>query len=163
MSNQSTANAGVKPSAFEGVTLYHWMVLILASAGWLFDCMGQRIFVLAREPALRELLGATASDGDIKYWGGAATFIMMIGWATGGILFGMMSDKYGRVKAMIATLLAYTIFSGLSGIAHTGVEFLAYRFLTGLGVGGMFGAATTLLAESEIGRASCRERVSSPV
>jgi MFS family permease len=110
--------------------------------------MGQRIFVLAREPALKELLGATASDGDVKFWGGMATFILMIGWATGGILFGTMSDKYGRVKAMIATLLAYTVFSGLSGIARTGIEFLVYRFLCGMGVGGMFGAATTLLAES---------------
>jgi MFS family permease len=130
------------------VTLYHWLVLILAASGWLFDCMGQRIFVLAREPALRELLGATATDGDVKYWGGMATFILMIGWATGGILFGMMSDKYGRVKAMVATLLAYTIFAGLSGLARNGLEFLIYRFLCGLGVGGMFGAATTLLAES---------------
>jgi len=137
-----------KKSIFEGVTVYHWLVLILASCGWLFDCMGQRIFVLAREPAMKELLGATATDGDVKYWGGMATFILMIGWATGGILFGMMSDKYGRVKAMVATLLAYTIFSGLSGLARTNTEFLLYRFLCGMGVGGMFGAATTLLAES---------------
>ncbi|MCX5645052.1 MAG: MFS transporter [Phycisphaerae bacterium] len=130
------------------VTLYHWLVLILAASGWLFDCMGQRIFVLAREPALRELLGATAPDGDVKYWGGLATMILMVGWGTGGILFGMMSDKYGRVKAMVATLLAYTIFAGLSGLARNGTEFLIYRFLCGLGVGGMFGSATTLLAES---------------
>ena len=40
------------------VTPYHWLVVILAASGWLFDCMGQRIFVLSREPALRELLGA---------------------------------------------------------------------------------------------------------
>src|SRR5207248_2939374 len=74
--------------------------------------------------------------------------ILMIGWATGGILFGMMSDRYGRVKAMVATLLAYTIFSGLSGLARSNSEFMVYRFLCGMGVGGMFGAATTLLAES---------------
>jgi MFS family permease len=110
--------------------------------------MGQRIFVLSREPALRELLGAAASDGQVKYWGGMATLVMMVGWATGGILFGMMSDHYGRVKAMVSTLLAYTVFSCLSGFARTGVEFLIFRFLFGLGVGGMFGAATTLVAES---------------
>ena len=148
MPNQPPVAAGPKPSVFEGVTSYHWLVLILASCGWLFDCMGQRIFVLAREPALRELLGATAADGDVKYWGGWATAILLIGWGTGGILFGMMSDKYGRVKAMLATLVAYTVFSGLSGLARNGLEFLIYRFLCGMGVGGMFGAATTLLAES---------------
>lgn len=144
----ASATSPSKPSILEGVTPYHWMVMILASAGWLFDCMGQRIFVLAREPALRELLGATASDGDVKLWGGWATAILLIGWGTGGILFGMMSDKYGRVKAMLATLVAYTVFSGMSGLARNGVEFLLYRFLCGTGVGGMFGAATTLLAES---------------
>jgi MFS family permease len=84
----------------------------------------------------------------VKYWGGIATLMMMVGWATGGILFGMMSDHYGRVKAMVSTLLAYTLFSGLSGFARTGIEFLVFRFLFGLGVGGMFGAATTLVAES---------------
>lgn len=130
------------------VTWYHWTVLLLAAGGWLFDCMGQRIFILAREPALRQLLGATASDGELKLYGGMATMILMIGWATGGILFGIMSDKYGRVKAMVATLTAYTLFAGLSGIARSGTEFLVYRFLCGLGVGGMFGSATTLLAES---------------
>jgi MFS family permease len=63
-------------------------------------------------------------------------------------VFGMMSDRYGRVKAMLVTLLCYTVFSGLSGFARTGTEFLIYRFLFGLGVGGMFGSATTLVAES---------------
>jgi predicted MFS family arabinose efflux permease len=137
-----------KPGVFEGVTAYHWLVLIIASAGWLFDCMSQRIFVLAREPAMRDLLGGGAADALVKSWGTKATFVLMIGWATGGILFGMMSDRYGRVKSMLATLLAYTIFSGLTGFARTGNEFLLYRFIGGMGVGGMFGAATTLVAES---------------
>jgi len=145
---QAVVPASPPDAAAESITLYHWLVVFFASCGWLFDCMGQRIFVLSREPALRELLGATASDDDVKYWGGIATLVMMVGWATGGILFGMMSDHYGRVKTMVSTLLAYTIFSGLSGFARTGVEFLSFRFLFGLGVGGMFGAATTLVAES---------------
>jgi MFS family permease len=146
-----TAETATKPPSqkvFDGVTGYHWLVLIIAAGGWLFDCMGQRIFVLAREPAFRELLGSGASDALVKLWGGRATFVLMVGWATGGIVFGMMSDRAGRVKTMIATLLAYTIFSGLTGLARTPNEFLAYRFLGGLGIGGMFGAATTLVAES---------------
>src|SRR5512137_1403100 len=93
----------------ERVTIYHWMVFLLAACGWLFDCMGQRIFVLSREPALKELLGAAASDEQVRRWGGLATLLLMVGWATGGILFGMLSDRYGRVKAMVSTLLAYTL------------------------------------------------------
>ncbi|MDB6020849.1 MAG: Major facilitator superfamily transport protein, partial [Pedosphaera sp.] len=139
-------------SPFAGLTGYHWLVFLIAAAGWLFDCMGQRIFTLAREPAMRELLGAGTADVAIKNAVMLATAILMIGWATGGILFGMMSDKWGRVKTMVATLLAYTVFSGLTGFAHTFHEFLFYRFLGGLGIGGMFGAATTLLAESVPGR-----------
>ena len=145
---QAAATVSQTGAAADPITFYHWIVVIFASCGWLFDCMGQRIFVLSREPALRELLGASASDGQVKYWGGIATLLMMVGWATGGILFGMMSDHFGRVKAMVSTLLAYTVFSGMSGFARTGVEFLVFRFLFGVGVGGMFGAATTLVAES---------------
>src|SRR5947209_18785778 len=89
----------------ERISLYHWMVVLLAALGWLFDCMGQRIFVLSREPALRELLGAGATDGQVRLWGTYATSIMILGWATGGILFGVFSDRFGRVKAMVATLL----------------------------------------------------------
>ncbi len=144
----ATASPPIQPSPAQPLTLYHWSVLILAASGWLFDCMGQRVFVLSREPALRELLGANATDNDVRLWGVVATFLLMIGWATGGIVFGLLSDKYGRVTTMVTTLLAYSLFSGLSGFAHTGVEFLAYRFIFGLGVGGMFGAATTLVAES---------------
>ena len=137
-----------KASAPEAVTLYHWLVIAIASAGWLFDCMDQRIFNLSREPALREILGPGTDNAIIREWGGWATTAMMIGWATGGIIFGMMSDRLGRVKTMVATLLIYSGFTGLSGIAHSLQEFMVYRFLVGLGVGGMFGAATTLVAES---------------
>ncbi|MBI5769163.1 MAG: MFS transporter [Verrucomicrobia bacterium] len=135
-------------TATEPIKLYHWLVVIIASAGWLFDCMDQRLFALAREPALREILGGKAADvavKDLVFW---ATGIMLVGWATGGIIFGMMSDRLGRVKTMAATLLVYSCFTGLSGYAHSVTEFMLYRFLVGLGVGGMFGAATTLVAES---------------
>lgn len=137
-----------KASILEGVTGYHWLVVIIASCGWLFDCMDQRIFALSREPAIREMLGAGVADADVKSWGAWATGIMMVGWATGGIIFGMMSDRWGRAKTMMVTLLVYSGFTGFSGISHTVYEFVLYRFLVGLGVGGMFGAATTLVAES---------------
>lgn len=140
---------------YSEITWYHWVVVIVASCGWLFDCMDQRIFALAREPALNELLAkgnAAAADAVVKDWIGWATASMMIGWATGGIIFGVMSDRLGRVKTMVVTLLIYSSFTGLSGISQSGAEFLIYRFLVGLGVGGMFGAATTLVAESVPGR-----------
>jgi MFS family permease len=138
---------------FDGVTRYHWLVVIIASCGWLFDCMDQRLFILAREPALRELIGSDPQAAAlIKTMSGYATTSMILGWATGGIIFGMMSDRLGRVKTMVVTLLIYSGFTGLSGLAQSWVDFTIYRFLVGLGVGGMFGAATTLVAESVPGQ-----------
>lgn len=135
------------------MTFYHWLVVIIASAGWLFDCMDQRLFILARESALKELLGSdAAAQAEVKKFIGYATTSMILGWATGGIVFGMLSDKWGRVKTMVATLLVYSGFTGLCGFAQGWLDFILYRFLVGLGVGGMFGAATTLVAESVPGQ-----------
>ena len=89
-----------------------------------------------------------AAQQVLKVYLGYATTSMIVGWATGGIIFGMLSDKMGRVKTMIVTLLVYSGFTGFSGLARSWEEFVLYRFLVGLGVGGMFGAATTLVAES---------------
>ena len=129
-------NQLIKPNQggiLENVTGYHWLVVIIASCGWLFDCMDQRIFILSRESALTELLGSSeAAQVAIKQYIGYATTSMILGWATGGIIFGMMSDKVGRVKTMVITLLIYSSFTGLSGLSQTWLDFTIYRFLVGL-------------------------------
>ena len=140
------------PRTDEAVTWHHWLIVIIASAGWLFDCMDQRLFILGRQSAMRELLGPEAAASVVTTYSTYATTAMILGWATGGIFFGMMSDRWGRVKTMVATLLVYSGFTGLSGFATGWLDFTIYRFLVGLGVGGMFGAATTLVAESVPGR-----------
>src|SRR6185503_7231800 len=153
MHTVSAPAPATKASPFEGVTPYHWLVVIIASCGWLFDCMDQRLFVLAREPALKTLLASNPEAlSAIKSYMGYATTSMILGWATGGIIFGVLSDKIGRVKTMVATLVIYSGFTGLSGLAHSWTAFVIYRFLVGLGVGGMFGAATALVAESVPGQ-----------
>ena len=53
--------------AEDQVTPYHWLVVIIASCGWLFDCMDQRLFILARESALKELLGRPARPRSVKH------------------------------------------------------------------------------------------------
>jgi len=71
----------------------------------------------------------------------------MIGWALGGIVFGILGDKLGRAKTMMMTVLFYLAFTGLSALS-TGVwDFAFYRFLTGLGVGGQFAVGVALMAE----------------
>src|SRR3954465_14770936 len=153
MHTPAAAREAQSGRVFEGVTPYHWLVVLIPPPGWLFDCMDQRLFILGRESALRELLQSDpAALASIKTLIGYATTSMILGWATGGILFGVVSERGGRGKTMVAILVVYSGFTGLSGFAHSWVEFTVYRFLVGLGIGGMFGAATTLVAESVPGQ-----------
>jgi MFS family permease len=71
----------------------------------------------------------------------------MIGWAVGGLGFGILGDKIGRVKTMLLTILLYSGFTGLSALSVGIWDFAFYRFLTGLGVGGEFAVGVALVAE----------------
>src|SRR4051812_22647795 len=70
----------------------HWFVLVVASLGWLFDTMDQQLFNLARRPAITELLGPGASSNTISEYSGYATMIFILGWAAGGVFFGILGD-----------------------------------------------------------------------
>ncbi len=134
---------------------YHWFVLIVAALGWLFDCLDQQLFILARQPAMRELLATVGADGAVIVPSKAmidsasvyATMIFMFGWATGGLIFGVMGDRIGRARTMVVTILLYSLFTGLSSLSLGFWDFAVYRFLTGLGVGGEFAVGVALVAE----------------
>jgi MFS family permease len=126
------------------LTRYHVFVFTIAALGWLFDTMDQQIFVRARNPALKALL---AEGQDTTEYGGYATAIFILGWATGGLLFGWMGDRWGRARTMMITILTYSIFTGLSALSRSWIDFAVYRFLTGMGVGGEFAAGVALVAE----------------
>jgi MFS family permease len=149
MSKQPPARAAQIETGpwYKALNGYHWWVLIVASLGWLFDTMDQRIFVLARGPAMRELLPAGTSAADVTWYSGLATAVFMVGWALGGLFFGIMGDRWGRAKTMMLTILVYSGFTGLSALSRNEWDFMGYRFLTGLGVGGEFAAGVTLVAE----------------
>ncbi|HYM12119.1 MAG TPA: MFS transporter [Bryobacterales bacterium] len=115
--------------------------------GWLFDTMDQRIFVLARGPALHALLPASTPAAEITRYSGIATAIFMAGWAVGGLFLGIVGDRWGRARTMMLTILMYSMFTGLSALSTTWWDFTIYRFLTGLGVGGEFAAGVSLVAE----------------
>jgi MFS family permease len=129
---------------------YHWFVLIVAALGWLFDCLDQQLFTLARVPAMTELLavnGVAPSKGDVAKYGSMATSIFLLGWATGGLVFGVLGDKIGRAKTMLWTILIYSLCTGLSAFSTGFADFAFYRFITGLGVGGEFAVGVALVAE----------------
>ncbi|MHC5542866.1 MFS transporter, partial [Singulisphaera rosea] len=136
---------------YQDLTGYHWFVLIVASLGWLFDTMDQQLFNLARKPAITALLHVSASDksmaGKINEYAGLTTMIFMLGWAVGGLFFGVLGDRIGRAKTMMMTILLYSAFTGLSALSVGVWDFAFYRFLTGLGVGGEFAVGVALVAE----------------
>jgi MFS family permease len=85
---------------------------------------------------------------DAKLYGGYATSIFVAGWAMGGLIFGSMGDRFGRAKMLTLTVLIYSVCTGLSAFSKGWVDFAVYRFLTGLGVGGVFGLAVALVADT---------------
>lgn len=132
---------------YEGLTGYHWLVLTVAALGWAFDTMDQWLYVLARQPALMELLHAAPEDPRVAYYSGWVQTIFILGWATGGFLFGIVGDKLGRTRTMIITILLYAGFTGLSALSQNWVQFAVFRFFVGLGVGGEFASGAALVAE----------------
>jgi MFS family permease len=141
---------------YKELNRYHWFVLIVCSLGWMFDTMDQQLFNLARRPAIAELLGKTNADVSgamIAEYSGYATMVFMIGWASGGVVFGILGDRIGRVKTMVMTILMYSLFTGLSVLSTAVWDFSVYRFLTGLGVGGQFAVGVALVAETMPDRA----------
>lgn len=133
---------------WQHLTAYHWFVLLVASMAWFFDCLDQRIFSLARIPALQALKLETATNEDVQNFGKIVTAFFLIGWGIGGMIFGSLGDKFGRSRMLTLSILTYSIFTGLSFFSRTWFDFTLFRFLTGLGVGGVFGLAVALIAET---------------
>jgi MFS family permease len=139
-----TAAPGVESARLTG---YHWFVLLVAILGWLFDTMDQQLFTLARLPAMKQLLPPGQTNAYYTYYGGIATAVFLVGWALGGLGFGVLGDRIGRARTMLLTILVYSLFTGLSFLSFSFWDFAAYRFLTGLGVGGEFAVGVALVAE----------------
>jgi len=133
---------------YKDMSRYHWFVFVVCSLGWGLDCFDQQIFNVKRNESLSSLMHKDSTDPMVTEFGGYATSLMLVGWAVGGILFGVMGDKFGRARTMIITIFVYATFTGLSGLAASWWDFFIYRFCCGMGVGGQFAAGVTLLSET---------------
>ena len=101
---------------YAGVSRYQWLVLVIASAGWVFDVYEGQIFNITRNQMLGDILGEDSSN--IAKYGDMFLGIFLLGGTFGGLLFGSLADRYGRRPIMIATILMYSIFSGLTFFAE---------------------------------------------
>src|SRR5438477_7685075 len=93
-----------------------WMALAAALLGWMFDGAEMGIFSLVGRPAVKDLM-PEATEGQVGVWFSVIVAGFLVGAATGGVLFGWLGDRVGRVRAMTFSVLPYALFTGLCGLA----------------------------------------------
>jgi MFS family permease len=123
-----------------------YMTLLAALLGWMFDGFEMGLFPLIGQPALTDLLGPAGAK-DAGMWFGAIIAVFLVGAASGGVLFGWLGDKIGRVRAMSLSIFTYAIFTGLCGFATEAWHIAALRFIASLGMGGEWSLGVALVNE----------------
>lgn len=132
---------------YAGIGPYQWIVLIVASAGWIFDIYENQIFIVTRGGMLGELLRQAPDSPDVKYWGDTINSGFLVGGALGGVLFGAIADRFGRGLSMILSILVYATFSAMTAAAHSVWHVAILRFLVAVGTGGEWAVAAALVSE----------------
>jgi MFS transporter, SHS family, sialic acid transporter len=128
-----------------------WMALIAAILGWMFDGFEMGLFPLAARPALREMLADNVSpdklNDTVGLWIGVMAAGFLVGASAGGVIFGWLGDRLGRVRAMTLSVLTYAIFSGLCGFSQEPWHLFFFRFLASMGMGGEWSLGVSLVME----------------
>jgi MFS family permease len=127
-----------------------YSVLAAAFLGWMFDGLEMGIFPLIARPALQQMQttqGLAVSDAFVGQWMGYVTAAFLVGAALGGVLFGWLGDKIGRVRAMSLSIFCYSVFTGLVYFASEPWHLAASRFIAALGMGGEWSLGVALVME----------------
>jgi len=132
---------------YQGVTRYEWLVLVIASLGWVFDIYEGQIFNITRNQMLAEILDADSDSKEVAQYGDMFLAIFLLGGTVGGLAAGSLADRFGRRPVMMATILMYSVFSGLMFFVDSLWQVAALRFLVAMGVGGEWAVAASLVAE----------------
>ncbi len=158
MSDQPEKNLPVSEEGpwYAGVTRYQWMVLIIASLGWVFDVFEGQIFVASMNEAMPSLVPAGTPNGTISLYKNITFAAFLLGGALGGVLFGMLSDRIGRKKTMSLTIIMYSLFTCVSAFSGVWWHMVIFRFLVAMGVGGEWAVASTMVAEEFPSKARAR-------
>lgn len=132
-----------------GTSRGKWMALVAAFLGWMFDGFEIGMFPLVGPSALDELLAdQIALDPTVKSeWFGVIMSLFLIGAATGGVLFGWLGDRIGRVRAMSLSIFTYAVFTGLCGFVSAAWQLAALRFIASVGMGGEWALGVALVTE----------------
>ena len=135
-----------------GLTRYQYLVLFAAWLGWGFDIFDGLLFNFVAPICVPNLLGLSQSDPDTKAaifrWTAGLTSLLLVGWALGGILFGKVTDRLGRTRTLLLTMLTYALATAACAFAPNIYVLAVFRFIASLGIGGEWAAGATLVAES---------------
>jgi MFS family permease len=126
-----------------------WMALVAALLGWMFDGFEIGMFPLVGNNALKELLADEIAQNPtiVTEWFGVIMSVFLIGAATGGVVFGWLGDRIGRVRAMSLSIFTYAVFTGLCGFATEAWQIAVLRFIASLGMGGEWALGVALVTE----------------
>jgi MFS transporter, SHS family, sialic acid transporter len=134
------------PGTGDGIGAGAWMALLAALLGWMFDGAEMGIFSMIGRQAVRDLLNTT-DEAQVGLWFGVITAGFLVGAATGGVLFGWLGDRIGRVRAMALSVLTYALFTGTCGLVGQAWQVGLLRFIASLGMGGEWSLGVALVME----------------
>ena len=132
---------------YAGISRYQWLVLVIASLGWVFDVFEGQVFVASMRDAMPALLHVPADHPSVAQWNDWAFGSFLFGGALGGVLFGVVADRIGRSKTMVITILFYSLFTCVTALAQTPWQIVLLRFFVAMGVGGEWAVASAMVAE----------------
>ncbi len=112
-----------------------------AGLGWMLDAFDVTLFALAL-PAIRRELGLSPAAG------GALGSVALLAAAAGGVGFGWIADRFGRTRALMLSVVLYSVFTAACGLATTFSQFVVFRVLLGLGMGGEWASGAALVSET---------------
>src|SRR3982751_4089470 len=124
-----------------------WLVLTAAFLGWMFDGLEMGIFPQIARSALGELLHGAANENTIKWWHQVIDACFLFGAALGGLVFGWLGDRIGRVRAMSFSILVYSGFTGLLYFVTAAWHIAVLRFVAAIGMGGEWALGVALVME----------------
>ena len=130
-----------KHSWWQDINAEQRKALIAATLGWVLDSMDVLLYAI--------VLGHLIEYFDMSFaLGGFLNSLTLMSSAIGGIAFGLIADRIGRVKAMMMSILVYSIFTAACGFSQTITQLAIFRIILGLGVGGEWSTGAALISET---------------
>jgi MFS family permease len=133
------------------LTRYQWTVFAAAWLGWGFDIFDGLLFNFVAPNAIPTLLdlqiGSKEAGDAVFRWTGILNALLLLGWAAGGVLFGPISDRFGRKRVLMMTMVLYAVGTASCAFVTEMWQLVICRIIASLGIGGEWAAGSAMVAE----------------